>query len=78
MEGVRKLHMSEEPLWLHWNGVAVGKWVVQAVHVNKRRGGRQGKTDHLLTQKQVELHVILVKYHGRISFFFFFFLNRFC
>lgn len=59
--------MSEKPLWLHWNGVAIGKWLVQTAHVNKRRGRREGKTDHLLTQKQVELHVILVKYHGSIS-----------
>lgn len=70
--GVRTLYMSEKSLWLHWNGFAVGKWVVQTAHVNKR-GRRQGKTDHLLTQKQVELHVILVKYHGRISSWFFFF-----
>lgn len=69
-EGVRTVYMSEKPLWLHWNGIAVGNWLVQTAHVNKRRRGREGKTDHLLTQKQVELHVILVKYHGSISSFF--------
>lgn len=70
---VRTLYVSEKPLWLHWNGVVIGKWLVQTARVNKRRGRREGKMDHLLTQKQVELHVILVKYHGSISSCFFFF-----
>lgn len=76
--GVRTLYVSEKPLWLHWNGVVIGKWLVQTARVNKRRGRREGKMDHLLTQKQVELHVILVKYHGSISSCFFFKKNLFC
>lgn len=75
---VRTLYVSEKPLWLHWNGVVIGKWLVQTARVNKRRGRREGKMDHLLTQKQVELHVILVKYHGSISSCFFLKKNLFC
>lgn len=70
--GVSEHFMWVKNHWLHWNEVIIGKWLVQTARVNKRRGRREGKMDHLLTQKQVELHVILVKYHGSISSCFFF------